>query len=106
MSSSCTASTERPCRASRISLSTTPSDWTREFTARYLDALGDAQLEVRAGRAEDHAVEVCDAVGADIILLGWHRRPAPSRARTVRAILEHSAVPVMLLPKRTRVSRA
>jgi nucleotide-binding universal stress UspA family protein len=83
-----------------------PSDWTREFTARYLGSLGEAHLEVRAGRAEDHAVDVCDAVGADLIVLAWNRRPAPSRARTVRAILEHSTVPVMLLPTRTAVAHS
>ena len=83
-----------------------PSDWTREFTARYLGALGEAHLEVRAGRAEDHAVDVCDAVGADLIVLAWNRHPAPSRARTVRAILEHSTVPVLLLPVPTAMAHS
>jgi nucleotide-binding universal stress UspA family protein len=75
-----------------------PGDWTREFTARYIGAFGEAHLEVRAGRPEDHAIEVSEAVGADLIMLAWNRHPARSRARTVRAILEHSAVPVVLLP--------
>ena len=73
-------------------------DWAREFTARFSGAFGEATLEVREGPPAEHAVDVCESVAADLIVLGWSRRPAPTRARTVRAILRRSAVPVMLLP--------
>lgn len=76
-----------------------PGDWTRELAARYTATLGEARVEVRVGRAEDLAVDFGNAIGADLVVLGWNRQPAPGRARTVRAILEHSKVPVMLLPK-------
>ena len=59
-----------------------PADWTREFTARYRDALGDARLEIRAGRTEDHAVNACDplaptsscSAGIVVVLRAAHAR--------------------------------
>ena len=73
-------------------------DWIREFTARLRGAFGKARLEVRTGSPADRAIDLCESASADLVLLGWSRHPAPSRARTVRAILERSAVPVALLP--------
>jgi nucleotide-binding universal stress UspA family protein len=72
-------------------------DWAREFTARFREAFGLARLEVREGPAADHAIEVCGALGVNLVVLGWSRRPAPGRARTVRSMLERSTVPVLLL---------
>lgn len=76
-----------------------PGDWTRELAARFTATLGEARVEVRIGRAEDIAADFGSGVGANLVVLAWNREPAPGRARTVRAILEHSEVPVMLLPK-------
>ena len=78
-----------------------PHDRTREFIARYLEPIGEARLELRVGTPGRHAVDVSQTVDADLIVLGWRRHPTPRRAQTVRSILAHSVVPVMLLPTRS-----
>jgi hypothetical protein len=76
-------------------------DRTREFIARYLEPVGDVHLELRVGTPGRHAVDVSQTVDADLIVLGWSRHPTPRRAQTVRSILAHSVIPVMLLSTRS-----
>lgn len=75
--------------------------WASEFLARHCPwGSGAARLETRLGRGEDLVPLVAREVGCDLIVLGWSQDFAPGRARIVRATLERSSVPVMLLPVR------
>jgi nucleotide-binding universal stress UspA family protein len=71
----------------------------REFLARYCPwGIDVVRFETRVGRREDLiplAAEECDC---DLIVLGWLQQLSSGRAKVVRATLERSRVPVMLLP--------
>ena len=41
---------------------------------------------------------MADELGCDLIALGWTQELAPGRAEVVRAALERSPLPVMLIP--------
>jgi nucleotide-binding universal stress UspA family protein len=73
--------------------------WTQEFLARYCPwGVGSVRLETRVGRTEDLVPLVAHESGCDLVALGWARELAPGRAPVVRATLEQSRVPVMLVP--------
>jgi len=73
--------------------------WTEEFLARYCPLGVDSiRLETRIGRADELVPLVADESGCDLVALGWARELAPGRAPVVRATLERSRVPVMLVP--------
>ena len=73
--------------------------WTHEFLARYCPwGVGTVRLETRVGRADEVVPLVADESVCDIVALGWARELAPGRASIVRATLERSRVPVMLVP--------
>ena len=77
--------------------------WAREFLARYCPAgLGDVRLETRVGRSDQLVPLVADECGCDLVALGWSQELAPGRARVVRATLERSRLPVLLVPVRLR----
>ena len=77
------------------------SAWATEFVARYCPwGVGSVQLEVRIGRAEELVPRVAAESGCDLIALGWAQELAPGRAPVVRAALERSHRPVMLVPVR------
>jgi hypothetical protein len=56
------------------------------------------RLELRIGRAEDLVPRVAEESRSDLIALGWARELAPGRAPVVRAALERSGLPVLLVP--------
>jgi nucleotide-binding universal stress UspA family protein len=73
--------------------------WTQEFLARYCPwGVGSVRLETRVGRTEDLVPLVAHESHCDLVALGWARELAPGRASVVRATLEQSRVPVMLVP--------
>ena len=77
------------------------SAWATEFIARYCPwGVGSVQLEVRIGRAEELVPRVAAESRCDLIALGWAQELAPGRAPVVRAALERSHRPVMLVPVR------
>ena len=71
--------------------------WAREFLARYCPwGIGVVRLERRIGRREEVPL-VAEQTHSDLIALGW-RSSSRLAGPIVRAALEHSRVPVMLVP--------
>lgn len=74
-----------------------------EFLRRWCPSgIGHVQLEVRQGRREDLVPEVADELECDVIALGWSQDLEPGRAQVVRAALERSPLPIMLIPVRVQ----
>ena len=72
-----------------------------EFLRRYCPSgIGFVRLETRTGPREELVPLVAEELGCDLIALGWAQELAPGRARVVRAALERSALPIMLIPVR------
>jgi hypothetical protein len=70
-----------------------------EFLRRFCPwGIGYVTFERRSGRREDLIPAVADELGCDVIALGWSQELAPGRAEVVRATLERSPLPVMLIP--------
>lgn len=70
-----------------------------EFLRRFCPwGIGFVTLERRSGRREDVIPTVADELGCDLIALGWAQELAPGRAEVVRATLERSPLPIMLMP--------
>ncbi|WP_306362885.1 universal stress protein [Nocardia sp. CC227C] len=79
--------------------------WEAEFRARFRFPFVPhpcPEITLCSGEPGEHVVEVA-AREADLVVLGWSRRPAPDHARTVRAAVGAAAVPVMLIPVRSRL---
>jgi nucleotide-binding universal stress UspA family protein len=71
----------------------------REFLARYCPwGIDVVRFETRVGRCEELIPLAATEWGCDLIVLGWLQRLSPGRAKVVRAALERSRVPVMLVP--------
>lgn len=71
----------------------------REFLARYCPwGIDVVRYETRVGRREELIPLAARECGCDLIVLGWLRRLTPGRAQVVRATLERSRIPVMLVP--------
>ena len=76
-----------------------PAPGDDEFLRRFCPwGIGLVTLERRSGRREDAIPAVADELGCDLIALGWTQELAPGRAEVVRAALERSPLPVMLIP--------
>lgn len=73
--------------------------WAEEFLLRYCPwGIDDIRLETRIGRAGEIVPVVAEQCGCDLIALGWSRQLASGRAPVVRQTLEHSRLPVLLVP--------
>jgi hypothetical protein len=73
--------------------------WEQEFLARWCPwGIGRVQLESRVGRSDVLVPVVAQECRCDLIALGWSQELAAGRAPVVRAALERSRVPVLLLP--------
>lgn len=73
--------------------------WAEEFLARYLPTgIDTVRLERRIGRREELVPLVAEETRADLIALGWTQQLEEGRAPVVQAALEHSPVPVLLVP--------
>lgn len=73
------------------------TSYAEEFRARFLSSVTNARLELRVGDPVEQILDVADAVGADVVVVGWteHRR-TPTRAIAID-ILERCRVPVLLI---------
>lgn len=70
--------------------------WRVEFGARHAPA--GTTIELRSG---DVCTEVCGAAAeleTDLVAVTWHQDLSPGRARVVRALLDRSVSPVLLIP--------
>jgi nucleotide-binding universal stress UspA family protein len=77
--------------------------WMREVLARYCPwGIGDVRVERRTGSREEIVPTVAEESKADVVVLGWARQLSDSRAPVVRAVLERSRIPVMLIPVSVR----
>jgi nucleotide-binding universal stress UspA family protein len=75
--------------------------WAREFLARYCPRnLASVRLESRVGRVAELVPLVAEQQSCDLVALGWSQELAPGRAAVVRATLERSPLPVLLVPAR------
>ncbi len=73
--------------------------WADEFLARWVPgAAADTAVEVRIGPPEELVVAVAREVCADVVAIGRLRDVPTASAPLVLAALEHSPVPVVLLP--------
>jgi nucleotide-binding universal stress UspA family protein len=71
--------------------------WIQEFLARHCPTR-TARAEVRVGVPGQEIMTAALEAGSDLIALGWSQQLAPRRAAVVTEVLEHSKVPVLLLP--------
>ncbi|MGC9669788.1 universal stress protein [Planosporangium sp. 12N6] len=75
--------------------------WGSEFLARHCPwGSGAVRLETRLGRSEDLVPLVARESGCELIVLGWSQEFTAGRARVVRATLQRTNVPVMLVSVR------
>lgn len=75
--------------------------WEREFMERYCPwGIGTVRLERRIGRRDELVPLVAEEAHCDLIALGWAQELEAGRAPVIRAALERSHVPVMLVPVR------
>jgi nucleotide-binding universal stress UspA family protein len=73
--------------------------WTREVLARYCPwGIGEVRVERRAGSREEIVPMVAEEVSPDLVVLGWAQQLSDDRGPVVRAVLERSKLPVMLIP--------
>jgi nucleotide-binding universal stress UspA family protein len=73
--------------------------WTRQFLSRFCPwGLSDVRLEGRTGSGEELVPLVAEESQSDLIVLGWAQQLSDGRAPVVRATLERSEVPVLLIP--------
>jgi nucleotide-binding universal stress UspA family protein len=71
--------------------------WTSEFQRRYCDH-PEVRLEVRIGVPRERIIALAEEMHADALILAWSQRLAADRAALVRSVLEHSRIPVILVP--------
>ncbi len=71
--------------------------YATEFLARYLHAAPAARLELRVGIPVDEILNAADEAAPDLLAIGWHQGPDPSRGIVARELLARSRVPVLLV---------
>jgi nucleotide-binding universal stress UspA family protein len=71
--------------------------WVDEFRRRYCDH-PQLRLEVRTGVPRQRVLTLAEEIEADAIMLAWSQRLVAERAVLVRSVLEHSRIPVILVP--------
>lgn len=71
--------------------------WGREFSARHLTG-PDSRLELRTGSPGSRVVDVAEEEHVDLVAMCWSQDLSTGHAQTVKDVLEHSHVPVLLLP--------
>ncbi len=72
--------------------------WGHEFLARHHVPAGAPRIVLRSGTPGHSVVEAAATESADLIVLGWSQDLSPGRAEVVRAMLDDSDVPVLLVP--------
>jgi nucleotide-binding universal stress UspA family protein len=74
--------------------------YAEEFLARYAPGAPDVRLELRIGAPVDQILAACAEERPDVIAMGWPHADKPNRGEVVRAVLERSPVPVLLVATR------
>jgi nucleotide-binding universal stress UspA family protein len=72
--------------------------WAHEFLRRHCPYPERIRLEVRTGTPGENVLKVAEEMSADMIALGWSQDLSPGHASVVREVLEHSGIPVLLVP--------
>lgn len=72
--------------------------WGREFLCRHCPYPERVRLEVRIGSPGENVLQVAEETSSDMIALGWSQDLGAGHAAVVRAVLERSPVPVLLVP--------
>jgi nucleotide-binding universal stress UspA family protein len=72
--------------------------YAKEFLTRFVPNAPDARLELRIGAPADEILSIMDDVRPEILAVGWPQTEEPARGLVVRQLLEHSHVPVLLVP--------
>jgi nucleotide-binding universal stress UspA family protein len=72
--------------------------WAQEFLRRHCPYPERVRLEVRTGMPGESVLHVAKETAADLIALGWSQDLRPGHAAVVRAALERSPVPLLLVP--------
>ena len=73
--------------------------WSEEFLARWVPgARAGTAIELRVGTPEEQILDVARDIGADMIAMGWSQNLSPGRATVVRWALEHTPIPLALMP--------
>jgi nucleotide-binding universal stress UspA family protein len=80
--------------------------WGREFLRRHCPHPAHVRLEVRIGSPSESVLQVADETASDLIALGWSQDLSAGHAAVVRAVLERSSVPVLLVPVVTELGFA
>lgn len=71
--------------------------FAQEFINRHCREC-EVRLDLRVGPPGERVVAACDEEHPDLVALAWSRNLAPGHARVVRHVLEHSRIPVLLVP--------
>lgn len=74
--------------------------YAQEFLARYAPGISDVRLELRIGAPVDQILTTCEEERPDVVAMGWPHAHGPDRGAVVRAVLERSPVPVLLVATR------
>ena len=78
-------------------------EWTREVLTQYCPwGLREVRVERRTGSREDVVPMVAEESHPDLVVLGWAQQLSDDRGPVVRAVLERSKLPVMLIPVSVR----
>ena len=77
--------------------------WADEFLRRHCQYPELVRLETRIGTPSENVLQVADDTSADLIALGWSQDLGPGRAAVIRAALERSRVPLLLVPTAAEV---
>lgn len=70
--------------------------WGEEFGARVGSAV--STVITRSGRPGEHMVDAAVDEGVDLLLIPWHQDSGAGGSALVRASVEHTPMPVMLMP--------
>jgi Universal stress protein family len=72
--------------------------WGEEFLRRHCPNPDLVRLEVRVGTPGEHVLGVAEEMRADMIALGWAQELDKGHAAVIREALEHSSIPLLLIP--------
>lgn len=74
--------------------------YAQEFLARYAPGAPGVRLDLRIGAPVDEILAACAQEHPDVLAMGWPHADEPDRGEVVRAVLERSPVPVLLVATR------
>ena len=71
--------------------------YAREFLARHCPGVPIDRLELRIGDPVEEILAVSEAVGADLVALGWPQGREPAGGVVARSVLSRSHMPLLLV---------